>query len=73
MTHRVDLAAAGEAELQLLPGVGPRLAARIAEERAAGGPFDSLEEMDRRVPGVGPARVRWWKGRVELPPQEVAK
>jgi len=70
VTHLVDLAAAGEAELQLLPGVGPRMAATIAAERAAGGPFASLEEMDRRVPGVGPARVRWWKGRVELPREE---
>ena len=64
VTHFVDLRAAGEAELMLLPGVGPRLAERIAVERAAGGPFASLEEVDRRVPGVGPARVRWWRDRV---------
>ncbi len=70
VAHRVDLAAAGLADLQLLPGVGPRLAARIAEERAAGGPFRSLEDLDRRVAGVGPARVRWWRGRVALPPEE---
>jgi len=65
--HRVDLSLAGEAELQLLPGVGPRLAERIRAERAARGPFASLEDVDRRVPGVGPARMRWWRGRVAEP------
>jgi DNA uptake protein ComE-like DNA-binding protein len=65
--HRVDLAAAGTTELQLLPGVGPRLAERIAAERAARGPFDSLDDVVRRVPGVGPARVRSWRGRVVEP------
>ena len=62
--HRVDLATAGDAELRLLPGVGPRLAERILEERAAGGPFASPADVARRVPGVGPVRLRWWKGRI---------
>jgi len=60
----VDLRTAGPAELGLLPGVGPRLAERIAAEREAGGPFAGLEDVERRVPGVGPARARWWHGRV---------
>lgn len=60
---RVDLSAAGEEELRLLPGVGPALAARIAAERERGGPFASLEEVARRVPGVGPARVARWRDR----------
>jgi competence protein ComEA len=62
--HLVDLGTAGTVELRLLPGVGPRLAERIAEERRANGPFEGLEDLDRRVPGVGPARTRWWRGRV---------
>jgi len=61
---RVDLATAGEAELRLLPGVGPRLARRIAAERAARGAFASPEDLARRVPGVGAARVRRWEGRL---------
>jgi DNA uptake protein ComE-like DNA-binding protein len=65
--HRVDLSTAGTAELMLLPGVGPRLAGRIAAEREARGPFASPEDVDRRVPGVGPARVRSWRGRVAMP------
>lgn len=67
LAHRIDLSSAGTAELMLLPGVGPRLAGRIAAERAAGGPFASLEDVDRRVPGVGPSRVRSWRGRVAAP------
>lgn len=53
----VDLNSAGAEELQRLPGVGPVLATRILEERAAGGPFASVDDLVR-VPGVGPARVR---------------
>jgi competence ComEA-like helix-hairpin-helix protein len=53
----VDLNAAGAEELQRLPGVGPVLAGRILEERAAGGPFRSVDDLVR-VPGMGPARVR---------------
>jgi len=63
LAHRVDLTAAGEAELRLLPGVGPTLAGRIAAERTRGGGFASLEDVARRVPGVGPVRVRWWRDR----------
>jgi competence ComEA-like helix-hairpin-helix protein len=54
---RVDLNAAGDEELQRLPGVGPVVAGRILAERAAGGPFASVEDLTR-VPGLGPARVR---------------
>ncbi len=64
VVHRVDLDTAGPAELQLLPGVGPRLAGRIVRERAARGRFTSAADVDRRVPGVGPARVAWWRGRI---------
>jgi competence ComEA-like helix-hairpin-helix protein len=54
---RMDLNAAGAAELVRLPGVGPVLAERIMAEREAGGPFTSVEDLTR-VPGLGPARVR---------------
>jgi len=67
LVHRVDLDRAGEAELRLLPGVGPRLAERILAERSAGGPFASPEDLARRVDGVGPDRVRRWKGRIAPP------
>jgi competence ComEA-like helix-hairpin-helix protein len=53
----VDLNTAGTAALEALPGVGPALAARIVEDRAANGPFYRVEELDR-VSGVGDALLR---------------
>ncbi|WP_345770571.1 ComEA family DNA-binding protein [Blastococcus saxobsidens] len=50
----VDLNAAGVADLDALPGIGPVLAQRIVEHRARHGPFRSVEELDD-VPGIGPA------------------
>jgi competence ComEA-like helix-hairpin-helix protein len=55
--HRVDVNTADEQELQRLPGIGPVAARRIVEERAANGPFASVEAL-ARVPGFGPAKVR---------------
>ncbi len=58
----VDLERGGEAELALLPGVGPGLARRIREERDSGGPFGSAEAVARRVRGVGAATAATWDG-----------
>ena len=49
---RIDVNAASAAELDVLPGIGPRLAERIAADRAAHGPFATLDDL-RRVPGMG--------------------
>jgi competence protein ComEA len=57
---RIDLNRAGIADLDALPGIGPRLAQRIIAERARDGPFRRVEEL-RRVRGIGPktlARIR---------------
>lgn len=43
-------------ELQRLPGVGPAISRRILEERRRGGPFRSIEGM-QRVSGIGPRFV----------------
>jgi competence protein ComEA len=43
-------------ELQLLPRIGPTLAARIIEERERGGPFRTLHDLTR-VRGIGPRTV----------------
>lgn len=51
--RRVDVNAAGIAELERLPEVGPSLARRIAAYRQAHGRFGSAEEL-QRVPGIGP-------------------
>jgi len=50
--QRIDLNAAGSAELQLLPGIGPVLAQRIVDDRAANGRFGSLNDL-QRVKGIG--------------------
>jgi competence ComEA-like helix-hairpin-helix protein len=53
---RVDLNTASEAELDLLPRIGPTLAARIVEDRTANGPYGSIEDL-QRVSGIGPKTV----------------
>lgn len=50
---RVDLNHATAAELELLPGIGPALAKRIIDYRAAAGRFRSVEDLDN-VSGIGP-------------------
>lgn len=50
--EKVDLDRAPAAELARLPRIGPGLARRIVEDRAARGPFGSLAALSR-VPGVG--------------------
>ena len=53
---RIDVNSAEEAELDLLPGIGPRLAARIVEERRTDGSFAALDELVR-VARLGPRLV----------------
>ena len=56
----LDLNTAVAADLELLPGVGPALAQRIVEHRAAHGAFSSIDGL-RGVRGIGPktlARLR---------------
>lgn len=43
-------------QLQELPGVGPVTAERIVAERESGGPFATVDDLDR-VPGIGPATI----------------
>ncbi|MCS7468402.1 helix-hairpin-helix domain-containing protein [Stieleria sp. ICT_E10.1] len=56
-TFQVDLNCAAEHELMLLPGVGPRTAERILEDRKTNGPFLSLDDL-QRVPGIGPKTIQ---------------
>ncbi|MET0287891.1 MAG: helix-hairpin-helix domain-containing protein [Polyangiales bacterium] len=52
----LDLNRASATELELLPGVGPRLAREIVEERARRGGFRSLEALDD-VRGIGAKKL----------------
>jgi len=54
------------AELECLPGIGPRLAARIIEDRTLRGPFREVKELER-VAGVGPALVQGVSRRLSAP------
>lgn len=49
----LDLNAATPAQLELLPGVGPALAARIIAHRAEHGPFPTVDALTD-VKGIGP-------------------
>lgn len=48
----VDLNTADWVELDALPNVGERLARRIVESRAADGPFQTVDDLDR-ISGIG--------------------
>jgi competence protein ComEA len=52
LARPVDVNRAGAEELQRLPGVGPKMAQRIIDERQRA-PFRSVDEL-RRVKGIGP-------------------
>jgi competence protein ComEA len=50
---QIDVNDAEEPELLQLPGVGPKMAARIVESRRTAGPFIDPADL-RRVRGIGP-------------------
>ena len=54
---RLDINSASEAQLDLLPGVGPQLARRIVEHRQRHGPFDAIERVTD-VSGIGPRTLQ---------------
>ena len=59
---RFDLNTATIDELQQIPGIGPKLAAAIIEERERNGPFRGPEDLTR-VNGIGSKtaeRIRQW-------------
>ena len=53
-TGQVSINSASEAELDILPGIGPVLAAAIVEWRTQNGGFSSIEQL-QEVSGIGPA------------------
>ena len=56
---------AGQAELELLPGIGPGLAKRMIEVRETVGCFGSMEDL-LRVPGIGRKTLERIQGRICL-------
>ena len=56
--HRftVNVNAAGEHELEQLPGLGATMARRIVDHRREHGPFAAIDDL-LDVPGIGPATL----------------
>ena len=61
----IDLNTASLGELDLLPRVGPALAARIIADREENGAYETIEELER-VRGIGPKTVDKLRSRVIL-------
>lgn len=52
----VDINTADVALLDTLPGIGPATAERIVRDRAANGPFRTVDDL-QRVTGIGPKKL----------------
>ena len=57
----IDVNTANEQQLEVLPGIGPTLAAAIVQERDAHGPFRGIDDLTR-VHGIGPGRLAQLRG-----------
>jgi competence protein ComEA len=72
LAGRINVNRATAAQLQTLPGIGPKLAQRILDERARGR-FRSVDDL-RRVSGIGPKTLDRLRPHVTVgdPPIDVA-
>lgn len=61
---RINTATASE--LEVLPGVGPVLAARIVAHREQRGPFETIEDL-LGVPGIGESKLEGLRSEVAVP------
>ena len=59
----VDVNHATVEELQALPGIGPVLAKKIVDFRAANGYFRNVQDL-RNVSGIGPKLLQRWEGTI---------
>lgn len=57
VSRTININTANQAELELLPGIGPSLAQRIIDDRGAHGAFRSVDDLDR-VKGIGPKTIQ---------------
>jgi len=52
---KIDINKAGVKDLEMLKGVGPKLAGEIVEYRKTNGPFKSIKDL-MKVKGIGPKK-----------------
>jgi comEA protein len=72
VTAPINLNTATPAELESLPGVGPALAARIAEHRQKNGPFKKVEDL-MTIKGIGEKQFLKLKPLVTVAPAKPAE
>ncbi len=63
----IDINRATALEIEALPGIGPKLARQIVEDRTANGPFRSPEDL-QRVKGIGQAKLEQIKDLILVRP-----
>lgn len=66
--QRININTATAAQLESLPGIGPRRATAIIEDRAARGPFPTIESLNR-VRGIGPRTIDRLRPYITTTPQ----
>ncbi len=52
----LNINTASAKDLQLLPGIGPKIAQRIVDYRAKNGPFSSVDDL-KKVKGIGDKKL----------------
>ncbi|MBF0570913.1 MAG: helix-hairpin-helix domain-containing protein [Candidatus Omnitrophica bacterium] len=64
-SFKININSARADQLQMLPGIGVKLAGRIIDYRNQSGPFKSLEDLEN-VDGLTAKRFEHIKGLIEL-------
>lgn len=70
--NKVNINTATQAELELLPQVGPAMAKKILEYREKNGPFKDPKELDR-IKGIGPKTLEKLLPLVTVKPDKPAR
>lgn len=70
--NKVNINTASQAELELLPQVGPAMAKKIMEYREKNGPFKDPKELDR-IKGIGPKTLEKLLPLVTVKPDKPAR
>src|SRR5207245_2167302 len=53
-----DANTATKEDLDKIEGIGPAIAQKIVDERQKNGPFKNLDDLQKRVPGIGETSVK---------------